>query len=473
MALSALERYEQRLATWDGGSSPIGLEDGPECELTEDGVALAFMHEFRAALRYCHDTGAWYVWEESHWRQNRDKIAFSWARQLVRKLNRDAEFKTKAITGKAAFAAAVEKFAQADRAFAVTADRWDRAPDLLGTPGGTVCLRTGAMRPAERSDHITKVTAVAPLDKADCPTWLAFLGEATARDAALIRFLRQWCGYCLSGSTREHALLFIYGPGGNGKSVFLNTLSGIMSDYAQSAAMDTFTSSAADKHPTDLAMLRGARLVTATETEEGRTWAEARIKQMTGGDPVTARFMRQDFFTYTPQFKLTIAGNHKPALRNVDEAARRRFNIVPFLNKPEAPDRGLEQKLRTEWPGILRWMIEGCLDWRENGLIRPDIVAEATSDYFEAQDVIGRWLSERCILAPHLEIKPGVLLSDCRAWAGENGETPPTPQQFRSSLEKVRGVRYAMVRGVRTVKGIGRQAELDPRQGGEGGAGWR
>ena len=110
--------------------------------------------------------------------------------------------------------------------------------------------------------------------------------------------------------------------------------------------METFTASISDRHPTELAMLRGARLVTATETEEGRAWAEARIKQMTGGDPVSARFMRQDFFTYVPQFKLLIAGNHRPALRNVDEAARRRFNIVPFLHRPERPDRQLEDKLR-------------------------------------------------------------------------------------------------------------------------------
>lgn len=454
--------------TWDNCNANL---DG--VELTEDGVALAFEAEHKEALRFCHDTGGWYLWTGSHWKQNRDKIAFSWARALVRQLNRDAEFKTKAITGKASFAAAVEKYAQADRAFAVTAETWDRDLHLVGTPGGTVDLRTGELRLANRADHITKIVAVAPTTTADCPTWLAFLAQSTADDKELIRFLQQWAGYSLSGSIREHALLFIYGPGGNGKSVFLNTLAGILADYVASAAMDTFTSSPGDKHPTDLAMLRGARLVTATETEEGRAWAEARIKQMTGGDPVTARFMRQDFFTYTPQFKLTIAGNHKPALKNVDDAARRRFNIVPFLHKPEAPDHRLEHKLKAEWPGILRWMIDGCLDWQKHGLVRPEIVTSATAEYFEAQDTIGRWLAERCILEPHLQVKPGLLLADCRTWAGENGETPPTPQQFRSAMEKVRGARYATVKGVQQIKGVGLQAEPDARQGGEGGGGWR
>src|SRR5262249_23653203 len=158
-----------------------------------------------------------------------------------------------------------------------------------------------------RQDGITRVTSVAPSD-GGCPLWLKFLNEATGNDEDLIRFLRQWCGYCLTGVVIEHALLFVYGDGGNGKSVFLNVVTSILEDYAATSAMETFTASNSDRHPTDLAMLRGARLVTASETEAGKEWAEARIKQMTGGDPITARFMRQDFFTYMPEFKLTIIG---------------------------------------------------------------------------------------------------------------------------------------------------------------------
>ena len=153
----------------------------------------------------------------------------------------------------------------------------------------------------------------------------------------MMRFLQQIVGYCLTGDTREHALFFIYGPGGNGKSVFLNTVSAIIGDYATTAAMDTFVASKSDRHPTDLAGLRGARLVAASETEEGRAWAEAKIKAITGGDPISARFMRQDFFTYRPQFKLVIVGNHKPVLKNVDDAAERRFNIIPFDESRHGP----------------------------------------------------------------------------------------------------------------------------------------
>jgi putative DNA primase/helicase len=305
---------------------------------------------------------------------------------------------------------------------------------------------------------------VTPGKPGDCPVWLAFLRQATGDDKEFVRFLRQWCGYSLTGITREHSLLFVYGPGGNGKSVFLNTVSGILGGYACTAAMDTFVSSSGDRHPADLAMLRGARLVTATETEEGRAWAESRIKQLTGGDPISARFMRQDFFTFTPQFKLVIAGNHKPTLRNVDEAARRRFNIGPFLHTPPQPDRQLEAKLQAEWPGILAWMIEGCLDWQANGLVRPKVVVDATADYFDAQDIIGRWLAERCLIDPQLQEKPGRLSADCRAWAAENGETSPTPPQFRSAIERTRGIRYVTIQGTQHVRGIGFQAAPDRRQ---------
>jgi putative DNA primase/helicase len=172
----------------------------------------------------------------------------------------------------------------------------------------------------------------------DCPLWLAFLDQVTKGDAGLIRFLKQWFGYSLTGDIREHALVFAHGPGGNGKGVCINTISTIMGEYACAAAMDTFVASDGDKHPTDLAMLRGARMVMVNETEEGRAWAEARIKQLTGDDKIRARFMRQDFFEHMPQFKLAFSGNHKPVLKNVDDAAKRRINMFRLLFKPAVVD---------------------------------------------------------------------------------------------------------------------------------------
>lgn len=408
-------------------------------DLTEDGIALAFTKAHQDQLRYDHTRAAWFQWTGKAWRQDQVKLAFSWCRRTCRQLAKEAgvEDGDLARLARAATAAAVERFAQSDEAFAVTSSIWDADPFLLGTPGGTIDLRTGEMRQPVPEDHITKLTSVSPAVSPECPGWLAFLHQVTNGDAALIRFLRQWCGYCLTGDTREHALLFAHGPGGNGKGVFLNTVARIMGDYARNAAMDTFVASQSDRHPTDLAMLRGARLVTASETEEGRAWAEARIKALTGGDTITARFMRQDFFEFRPQFKLTIIGNHKPVLRNVDEAARRRFNVVPFLYEPPHKDLQLEEKLQKEAPGILRWMIEGCLDWQMHRLTRPDIVLNATANYFSEQDTVHQWVEELCELGERQSDTLAVLFKSWSDYAVANGEKPGTTKWFSQTLGRI------------------------------------
>jgi putative DNA primase/helicase len=407
--------------------------------ITEDSAACQFAEIYTDRLRFCHDTGAWFEWDNAIWRPNRTGLAFQWARELARKLSSSEPDKVRYVVNKTSFATGVEKFARGDAAFAVTMQAWDADPFLLGTPSGTVDLRTGRLRLSEPSEGITRSTSVAPALRADCPLWLQFLDEATGGDADLMLFLQQWCGYALTGDTREHALVFIYGPGGNGKSVFLNVLTSILNAYAETAAMDTFTASKGDKHPTDLAMLRGARLVTASETEEGKAWAEARIKQMTGGDRITARFMRQDFFTFVPQFKLTIVGNHKPVLQNVDEAARRRFNIVPFTRKPAKPDRQLEEKLKAEYPAILRWMIDGCLNWQQHGLTRPASVIAATDDYFGEQDLFGQWLQDECDVEPGNTYKAetnAVLFQSWRTYAERAGETAGSQKAFAENMQR-------------------------------------
>lgn len=425
--------------------------------LTEDWAAQQFAERHAGKLLFCHDSGKWHEWNGAAWAANRTGVAFQWGRELARELCKDENPKTRFVASKTSFAAGVERFSRSDPKFAVTAEAWDRDPWLLGTPDGTVDLMTGRLRTADQADRLTKLAAVTPAGVARCPLWLAFLDQATGHDAGLIRFLQQWCGYCLTGVTREHALVFVYGPGGNGKSVFLNVITGIMAAYATTAAMDTFTASKGDRHPTDLAMLRGARLVTASETEEGRAWAEARIKQMTGGDPVSARFMRQDFFTFTPSFKLTIIGNHKPVLHNVDEAARRRFNIVPFVHKPARPDRQLEEKLQAEWPGILRWMIDGCLDWQANGLVRPQSVAEATDTYFSDQDLFGQWLEEECELSPGNTYRwetSADLFASWQAYAKRAGDIPGSSKAFADNMRR-RGLElHKGTGGVRRVRGV-------------------
>jgi putative DNA primase/helicase len=375
------------------GKDEWEAEVDPGRSLTEDFVALRFVAEYKGKLAYCHSQGAWFEFDGSVWRRQEMQRAFHYARETCREFSLVA--KTPGPLQKVAFASGVEKFSQRDPAFARFVDHWDQDPFLLGTPNGTVDLRTGRFRISMPGDHITKATAIAPVE-GDCPMWKRFLLDSTAGDHDFIRFLQQICGYALTGDTREHALFFIYGPGGNGKSVFLNVLTDILGDYSTTAPMESFTATKYSGIPADLAMMRGARVVTSSETESGRGWAEARIKQITGGDKISARFMRENFFQFTPTFKLVIVGNHKPDLTQVDEAMRRRFHIIPFTIKPTNPDRELPKKLKAEYPAILQWMIEGCLDWQENGIKPPQIVLDATQEYFEDQDVFNQWLSESC-----------------------------------------------------------------------------
>ncbi len=232
-------------------------------------AAKQFVERHGEDLRFCHSTNAWFKWNSRAWAKEQTGLAFHWARQLARGLAEDVPASKRVKINSTSFASGVEKFAKTDPDVAVTINYWDANPMLLGTPGGTIDLQTGRLCLPRRDDGITKLTGFAP-SSSGCPRWLQFLDETTGGDAELVRFLQQWCGYSLTGLTTEHALVFVYGPGGNGKSVFLNIVAAILKDYATTSAMDTFTASSSDKHPTDLAMLRGARMVTASETEEGR-----------------------------------------------------------------------------------------------------------------------------------------------------------------------------------------------------------
>jgi putative DNA primase/helicase len=432
----SLEDERRRKADAQHVVAAVGRDTGV---LTQDGIAGIFAKRYADRLRYCHSTPAWFQFDGARWRRDETNLAFEFVRRIAREISEGKEHKELKEFRKTGFAAGVEKFAQSDPDFAVTSDYWDRDPFLLGTPGGTVDLRTGIVRPGEPADGITKSTAVAPSTHTDCPEWDRFLRETTGGDRDMVRFLQQWAGYCLTGDIREHALLFAHGPGGNGKTVFLNTLTGIMADYSKPAPSDTFTVSIGDRHPTELAGLRGARLVAASETEQGRAWAETRIKALTGGDEISVRFMRGNFFSYRPTYKLLIIGNHRPKLENVDAAIRRRFNIVPFTHRPEKPDHQLEEKLREEWPEILRWMIKGCLDWQANGLVRPKRVLEATEDYFNDQDLLGQWLDTGCELQTgndRLRERSRELYQSWSEFVKRSGEKPETEKAFVGNLEK-------------------------------------
>ena len=300
----------------------------------------------------------------------------------------------------------------------------------------TVDLRTGQTYAPQREDYCTKAAPCEP--GGECPQWWEFLERVTDGNCELESYLQRVVGYCLTGLTSEHVLFFLYGTGANGKTVFINTVAGMMGDYAITAPMQMFLASPVERHPTELAMLRGARLVVASETEDGRRWSEAKIKALTGGDRIAARFMRQDFFEFTPQFKLMIAGNHKPSLRSVDEAIRRRIHLIPFTVTipPQQRDHQLSDKLRAEWPGILSWAIEGCLEWQQTGLAPPQIVRAATDDYLAEEDALKLWLEDCAETAAEWAFeRKANLFASWKAWAERAGEFVGTQKRLSQSLE--------------------------------------
>jgi putative DNA primase/helicase len=250
----------------------------------------------------------------------------------------------------------------------------------------------------------------------------------------MVDFLQIWAGYCLTGLTLEQKFSFLYGPGGNGKSIFVGTLAAVMGSYAGKAPMETFTASNGERHPTELAGLRGFRMVYASETSEGKRWNEARLKEITGGEPVTARMMHKDFFTYTPKFKLLFLGNSRPELRSVDDGIRRRLLLVPFEIRPENPDPFLAEKLQEEYAGILGWAIEGAVKWQSQGLVTPASVAAATVEYFDDEDALGRWMRERCFQTDNATALTADLYDDWRTWCGENGEFAGKQKGFSVNL---------------------------------------
>ena len=236
-----------------------------------------------------------------------------------------------------------------------------------------------------------------------------------------------------------------------------------MGDYAKVAPADMFLVSQNDRHPTDMAMLRGARLVVAQETPPGRQWDEAKIKSLTGGDPITARFMRGDFFTYVPQFSLVIAGNTTPALTGVGEAIRRRFHLLPFDQVIPAEERDLRltAKLKAEWPAILRWVIEGCLEWQRIGLQPPEGVIAATDEYMAGEDIIGQWLDECCDQGPAHEDLVGKLYAAWKVWAEANGVRSYSTARFTKILTE-RGFSRRNSNGKRYFEGLAVRGSAHP-----------
>ncbi len=416
---------------------------------SDEALALRFADQRMGELRYVATFGKWLLYDGVRWCIDETLETLDRVRHICREAAAGCKKKGLALSlASASTVAAVERLARCDRRLAATAEQWDQDLWTINTPAGVVDLRTGALRPHSPDDFMTKLAGAAPDSSCPISTWLAFLDRVCGGDTELIAFLQRMAGYALTGSTSEHALFFLYGTGANGKSTFLNALTACLGDYHKTAPIETFTATNSDRHPTDLAGLRGARLVTAVETEEGRRWAESKIKSLTGGDRIAARFMRQDFFEFTPIFKLVVAGNHKPGLRSVDEAIRRRFNLVPFTITipPEERDETLGERLKAELPGILAWVINGCLEWQQQRLAAPPVVREATQAYLGAEDALAAWIEDAGESDPDVWEGTHALYRSWKSWCDRTGEHASSLKKFSQRLED-RGEAFGIRKG--------------------------
>ncbi|MEC2219682.1 phage/plasmid primase, P4 family, partial [Bacillus subtilis] len=329
---------------------------------------------------------------------------------------------------------------------AVRKQELDSHKYLFNCENGVIDLKTGELLPHDRDFLFTKISSVAYQKDADCPNWKAFLesifiDEQGQPNYEIIDFMQKAIGYSLTGDTTEQVMFFLFGNGRNGKSTFINTVQQLLGDYGRQTNSDTFIKKKNDTSiNNDIARLDGARFVSAVESEEGQQLSESLVKQITGGEKMSARFLRQEYFEFTPEFKVFFTTNHKPIVKGSDEGIWRRIRLVPFtVTIPkEKVDKKLPQKLAAEMPGILRWAVDGCLKWQREGLKEPEVIRKATEGYREDMDILGPYMSERCVVHPSAKIEAKELYKDYKNWCYENDEIELKNRAFYRQIE-IRG----------------------------------
>src|SRR5829696_9163515 len=412
--------------------------------LTDLGNAERFIAHHGEDVRYCYAWTRWIVWTGARWERDEAGRAHRLAKETVRGIYQEAagaedEDRRKAIAKHATRSEAEAKIRAilelAKSEVPISPDELDPAPWLLNTPNGTVDLRTGELREHRREDLLTKMAGANYTAGADAPTWAGTL-ERALPSQELRQFFKKLCGYAISGDVSEHILAVLYGTGANGKSTILNALLAAAGDYGMQAAPDLLVAKKGS-HPTEVADLFGMRLVASIEVEDGRRLAESLVKQLTGGDRVKARKMRQDFWEFEPSHKVFMAVNSKPEVRGNDTAIWRRIRLIPFTETipPAEQDKGLPKKLRAELGGILAWAVEGCLEWRREGLQAPEEVRKATGQYRSEMDVVGAFLQDECEIGPDHKEPFTALYKRYEEWCEEGGERAETRRKFNARLK--------------------------------------
>ncbi|MBF0098388.1 MAG: hypothetical protein HQM04_13295 [Magnetococcales bacterium] len=428
--------------------------------------AQLFAAQHHGRIRYVYGQELWLIWDGVCWRRDDTggvvRLAKATAKSLLHQdyigtwKEQDAALKFAVKSQNRRQLMDFIALARSEPGIATATGELDADPWLFNCANGTLDLRTGRLRPHDRRDLLTKAIQVAFDAQATCPRWMAFLERATGGDQELMVFLQRAIGYALTGSTQEQKLFYLFGLGRNGKTAFMETVLSLLVGYARRIPSESLM---VRQHgggiPNDLAMLAAARVACASETAEGAQLDEAKIKEITGGDTITARFLHKEFFEYQPQFKLWIVGNHKPIIKGSDLGIWRRILLIPFtVTVPEAEvDPALPAKLREELPGILAWAVRGCLDWQRHGLGTPRAVAAATQDYQRESDLIGQFLDERCRLTQGTESPVPAIYGSYRLWAESGGLRPVTAVSFGRKLSE-RGFSMRRANGQTRVAGL-------------------
>jgi putative DNA primase/helicase len=439
---------------YDSDAEGISPKERPKFNNTDLGNAKRLVHYFGDDLKYCFAFGSWYVWDGKRWGIDQTGEIERKAKATVMKIYKEAmaedddkriilmKHATKTESGQSL--TNMIKWARSEEGIPVTPEQLDGDQWVLNCMNGTLDLKTGKLLPHQRDQFMTNILPVEYDPSAECPNWIKFLNRIM-QDAqgnerpGLVEFLQRAVGYALTGSIKEQVIFFLYGSGKNGKSTFINTIKDLLGDYARQSSTETFMAKQNSGGATnDLARLKGARLVSAVESEEGKKLAESLIKQLTGGEPITARFLHKEFFEFTPTFKIFFVTNHKPQIRNSDLGIWRRIRLIPFnaTIRVDEDDKSLPEKLRDEMPGILKWAVEGCLMWQKDGLVAPEEVMNATNEYRDEMDTMSHFVRDFCIVNPLAKASSADLYDAYKEWCDDNGEYTLTKNKFITKLRE-------------------------------------
>jgi P4 family phage/plasmid primase-like protien len=421
----------------------------PTFNATDVGNAERFAYQHKRKVRYCERLGGWFVWDGRRFEKDETGAVYRLAKETVRTVYGEAgrtldEDRRKELASWASASERLQRIeamirlASKDEALAVLPEDFDKDPYVLNVGNGIIDLRTGILKAHDPADLITKLAPVTYDADTDMPLIKEWLHEIMDGSSDLVLFLQRAVGYSLTGDTREHILPICYGTGANGKSTFLGLIQEMLGDYATVTNTSALMVRRIEGISCDVAMLKGARFVAAAEVEEGQRFAESLVKQLTGGDLISARYLHCNPFTFRPTFKIWLAVNHKPVIRGTDLGIWRRVRLIPFtVTIPEdKQDKTLPAKLREELPGLLAWAVAGCLEWQLYGLEAPDEVKKATGQYQSEMDAVAQFIEECCTVLDDLAVRSSSIYAAWVAWCKSNGEAETSNKAFSLKLEE-------------------------------------